>query len=140
MPENHHEGGTSVDSQQARVGQRVARDRLHQRTGHPQGSTDHKTDQRPRQTQLANHKMVVGAVEVGERPNHRAERNLLEPMASESNRTTTRRPTQIARPRARVDRRRRTGSVDELGCGGANVGGRTWGDETALDIGDVRES
>ena len=50
---------TCIDTQQARLGQRVARDRLHDRSGHPQRQPGQDRHQGARDTQLAHYQVDV---------------------------------------------------------------------------------
>jgi hypothetical protein len=68
-PDGQHDGrgGAGVDAEDARVGQRVAGERLHQRTGQAEGDPRGQADQRPRDAQVLDDREVPGAGRVGDR-------------------------------------------------------------------------
>ena len=78
--EHDRRRGARVDAEQAGVGQRVARQRLHQRAGDADRRADHDAQQGPRHAQAADDRLVLRAAlvqqrvdDVGERDRARAD-------------------------------------------------------------------
>ena len=66
MPIDDEQRGAGIDTQEAGIGQRVARQPLHDRTRQPQADADHQAHEGARHAQRPHDEVVVRSVEVGE--------------------------------------------------------------------------
>ena len=115
--------GARVDAEQAGVGERVARQRLHQRPAHPERRADDQPEDRARDPQVVDDDRVVGAVRAARPAPRRGRRGIgRAPTLMLSSRTSASPATISASPPARLlTRARHAGAGRPLAAGRAST-------------------
>ncbi len=129
-PDHDGQRRAGIDAEDARIGQRVAGQPLHDRARQPEAGADHQADRGSRHAQRPHDEVLVRAVEVGERPEHGADRDRLRAVGDRQQATTpditdtdptisSSRPTRDARRRRTASRARATrhGSATVMSVG-----------------------